>query len=85
MLNKGVGLLSMLGLEFQHANTKLVPMLVGKVIPGIVCRFMKISIDRTKQSNKQKVFKKLTKLPKMVMIDGNVCMMSIGVKVLIIF
>ena len=53
MLNKGLGLLSMLGLEFQLANMKLVPMLVGKVtIPGIVCRFMKISIDRTKISNK---------------------------------
>jgi hypothetical protein len=33
----------MLGLEFQLANMKLVPMLVGKVIPGIVCRFMKIN------------------------------------------
>jgi len=32
---------------------------------------MKISIDRTKQSNKPKVFKKLTELPKMVIIDGN--------------
>jgi len=85
MLNKGVGLLSMLGLEFQLANMKLVPMLVGKVIPGIVCRFIKIRIDRTKWSNKQKVFKKLTELPKMVIIDGNVCVMSIGVKVLIIF
>jgi len=85
MLNKGVGLLSMLGLEFQLANMKLVPMLVGKVIPGIVCRFMKISIDRTKQSNKQKVFKKLTELPKMVIIDGNICVMSIGMKVRIIF
>ena len=75
----------MLDLEFQLANMKLVPMLVSKVIPGIVCRFMKISIDRTKQSNKQKVFKKLTELPKMVIIDGNVCVMSIGVKVRIIF
>ena len=76
----------MLGLEFQLANMKLVPMLVGKVtIPGIVCRFMNISIDRTKRSNKQKVFKKLTKLPKTFIIDGNVCVMSIGVKVLIIF
>jgi len=85
MLNIGVGLLSMLGLEFQLANVKLVPMLVGKVIPGIACRFMKISIDRKKRSNKQNVFKKLTELPKMVIIDGNVCVMSIGVKVRIIF
>jgi hypothetical protein len=44
MLNKGLGLLSMLGLEFQLANMKLVPMLVSKVIPGILCRlFMKIN------------------------------------------
>ncbi len=46
---------------------------------------MKISIDRAKRSDKQKVFKKLTELPKMVIIDGNVCVMSIGVKVCIIF
>jgi hypothetical protein len=48
MLNKGLGLLSMLGLEFQLANMKLVPMLVGKVIPGIVCRFMKINRQEEK-------------------------------------
>ena len=44
-----------------------------------------MSINRTKRSNKQNVFKKLTELPKVVIIDGNIGVMSIGVKVGIIF
>jgi hypothetical protein len=82
---KEMGFLPCLVLNSNLPTWSLFPCLLVKSFQVSSVEQWKSVSTGQKRSNTQKVFKKLTELSKMVIIYGNIDVMSIGVKVVITF